>query len=121
MEQGFDVRELGLDLAGDRDYLRQALPDYEACGYQGLRNPEKLPGHYLRFYLRQVSSRDVYIHVAGASSPAPEIAMRLYGCIAYHQDLLFPPGIHAGRIGCDTAVMNVPGGFASKNGVALLI
>jgi hypothetical protein len=114
VERGFDVRELTVDLASYHDYLRQALPDYKAYGYLGLRNPEKLLEHYVSFQLLQINSTDTYIDIASASSPTPEIARRLYGCTAYHQDMIFPPGIHGDRIGGDAGAMDVPERFASK-------
>lgn len=43
----------------------------------------------------------IYIDIANASCPTPEIYHKLYGCKVYRQDLVFPEGIHGNAIGGD--------------------
>lgn len=75
---------------------------------------EKSLEHYIAAKLLNLSKEDVYIDIANATSPAPEIYHRLYGCKVYRQDLVFPKGIHRNVIGGDASNMPVENGFATK-------
>jgi hypothetical protein len=55
----------------------------------------------------------VYIDIANANSPAPEIYSKLARCKTYRQDLIYPEGLHGDVIGGDAAKMPLPNGFAS--------
>jgi SAM-dependent methyltransferase len=115
--EGIAVEEYEISVEGYRNYLRQAdyarFPRY----YAGGRAPnfaEKSLEHYVAAHLLDLTSHDVYVDVANAHSPAPEIYHDLSGCRTYCQDLLFPAGLHDGVIGGDAGAMPVPDGFATK-------
>ena len=75
---------------------------------------EKSLEHYLGTKFLDLSQQDVYVDVANAGSPVPEIYQVLFGCTVYRQDLSFPEGINNHAIGGDAAEMPVPDAFASK-------
>ena len=114
---GYDVRRYKIDVGDFRRYLELAnyadFPDY----YRGGRHRnflEKSLEHYLATKFLDLSKDDVYIDVANAGSPVPEIYHQLFSCSVYRQDLSFPQGINNEVIGGDAAEMPVPDGFASK-------
>jgi hypothetical protein len=113
---GFRVDELRIDMNGYKDYLERArysrFPRYSPFGTETFA--EKSLEHYLAAVLLDLSKDDVYIDIANANSPTPEIYHELFGCETYRQDLIFPEGIHGRVIGGTAAKMAVADGFASK-------
>jgi len=75
---------------------------------------EKTLEHYLAAELLKINSNDVYIDVANAFSPVPEIYNSLFKCEVYSQDLIFDDGLHGRKIGGDAGNMPVNDGFATK-------
>lgn len=75
---------------------------------------EKSLEHFVAAKLLTIGYGETYIDVASALSPAPEIYQRLYGCLSYRQDLVYPVGVHDNVIGGDASAMPVPDGFADK-------
>jgi hypothetical protein len=114
---GYDIRPYRIDIGDFRRYLEQAsykhFPGYYHGGRGGLFL-EKCLEHYLATKFLDLSKDDIYIDVANAGSPVPEIYHELFGCAVYRQDLSFPQGISNNVIGGDAAEMPVPDGFASK-------
>ncbi|MGH8245446.1 MAG: class I SAM-dependent methyltransferase [Gammaproteobacteria bacterium] len=115
-EHGFTIQPFAIDVAGFQRYLQQAayqrFPSYYGGG--GAENfLEKALEHYVAASLLQLRPDDTYIDIASAGSPASAIYREVYGCVAYRQDLAFPPGIHGETIGGDAANLPVPDGFAS--------
>src|SRR5262249_19042301 len=76
--------------------------------------PEKSLEHYIATQLLQLNAQDVYIDIASEHSPVPDIYRRLFAATAYRQDLAYPPGLHADKIGGDAAHMPLPEAFATK-------
>jgi len=114
---GYNVRPYRIDIPGFRGYLERAnyanFPDY----YHGGKSKnfvEKSVEHYLAAKFLDLSSDDIYIDVANAGSPVPEIYHGLFGCTVYRQDLVFPVGIKNNSIGGDAGQMPLPDGFATK-------
>jgi SAM-dependent methyltransferase len=114
---GYDVHPYIIDVADYRGYLERAnyadFRDY----YQGGRSPnfvEKSLEHYLATKFLELSKDDVYIDIANAGSPVPEIYHVLSGCTVYRQDLAFPAGMNDKVIGGDAAQMPLPDDFATK-------
>ena len=113
----YDVRPYRIDVPDLHDYLERAhyarFPDY----YRGGKSPnfaEKSLEHYLATKFLDLSREDIFIDIANARSPVPEIYHELFGCRVYRQDLVFPGGIKNDMIGGDAARMPVPDGFATK-------
>jgi len=116
-EAGIAVEEREVSVEGYRDYLRRAdyarFPRYYAGG-TAPNFAEKSLEHDIAAQLLDLAPGDVYVDVANAYSPVPEIYQDLYGCRTYRQDLLFPPGLRGNVIGGDAGAMPVPDGFATK-------
>ena len=114
---GYAVAPYTIDVADYRRYLEQAnyskFPGYYRGG-TGHNFTEKSLEHYLATKFLDLRPDDVYIDIANAGSPVPEIYHELFGCAAYRQDLDFPQGLHKNVIGGDAARMPLPDGFAGK-------
>ncbi len=111
---GLDVQELLIDAEDYSRYVRAAGYHQNWPHYFPDNLPEKSLEHYVALRLLRVASTDVFIDVAAAHSPLAEIAARLFGCTAFAQDMIYPPGIGAARIGGDACAMPLPAGFATK-------
>lgn len=114
---GYDVRPYVIDVEDYHLYLERAnyakFRDY----YRGGRSAnfvEKSLEHYLAAKFLEISQDDVYIDIANAGSPVPEVYRALFGCTAYRQDLSFPAGLKGNVIGGDAAQMPLPDDFASS-------
>lgn len=111
------VRDLKIDVGDYQRYLDAAqyhhYPLYY-CGGTARNFPEKSLEHYVAAKLLDLQPGDVFIDVANADAPTPDIYARLFRCTSYRQDLIFPQGVHGQIIGGDAGQMPVPAGFASK-------
>ncbi len=100
---GIKVEEYFIDGAGFAGYLSQT--DYPAAYYGGGLDPrlnfvEKALEHYVSLDFLGLRPGDTFIDVAASNSPFHQIIKdRFPGIRAYQQDLIFPPGVHAHRIG----------------------
>ena len=116
-ERGWEVKPFQIDVAGYRDYLARAdyarFEDYYARPGQPWFHEKSLE-HYLAAFLLDLGPDDVYIDVANAHSPAPDVYERLFGCEVYRQDMIYAAGIEGNVIGGDAAQMPLPDGFAGK-------
>jgi hypothetical protein len=116
----FNVREMEIDVVDYWEYVKAAkiynMKRYYG-GHAGPTFPEKSLEHYLAAKLLELGPNDVYIDMASATSPVPEVYSRLFGCKTYRQDLSYPPGINGDRIGGDAGAIPVPDGFATKMGL----
>src|SRR5207237_10050679 len=94
-----------------RDQARYSadFPDY----YTG-NVPEKSLEHYIASQLLDLQAHDVYIDVASEQSPVPAIYSRLFGVVAYRQDLAYPEGLVGDPIGGSATRMPVTAGFADS-------
>jgi hypothetical protein len=112
-ENNFNVIEFEINIADYRTYIHDAeyqkFPNYKPTNFI-----KKSLEHYLAAKILNLSYEDVYIDIASAASPAPEIYRKLYGCKVYKQDLTFPEGLHGNVIGGDAGNMPVDNGFATK-------
>jgi hypothetical protein len=117
IDSGLDVTDWRVNREGYLRYVRDAEYD-RYRHYWHYRNvhhfTEKSLEHYVAAELLQLSAEDVYVDIASAESPAPDIYHRLYGCKVYRQDLSYPEGLRGDRIGGDAAKLPVPDGFATK-------
>ncbi len=116
-ENGFDVRKFSIDIAGFKEYLRKAeynrYPVYYSAGkHSGF--VEKTLEHYLAATLLELSERDIYIDIANAGSPTPEIYRALFKCETFRQDLIYSPGMSGNVIGGDACDMPLEDEFATK-------
>jgi SAM-dependent methyltransferase len=114
---GIAVADYRIDVGDFRRYLDRARYPSRWPYYDGGRARnfvEKALEHYLAATLLDLSPADVYVDVASDRSPVPEIYRELTGCVAYRQDLAFPPGVHGDRIGSDASQLPVPPDFASR-------
>lgn len=114
---GFNVGDFRIDVDDYTRYMRRSgynrFPGYYGGG-EGAIIIEKSLEHYLALKLLDISASDIYIDIANAGSPVPEIYHKLCGCSVYRQDILFPKGIHGDVIGGDAGCMPVEDAFATK-------
>ena len=116
-KMGVDVVDFQICVNDFKDYLESAKYDTFHGYYNGGKASnfiEKALEHYLAAKLLNLSEDDIYIDIASANSPVPEIYSRLFGCKVYRQDLVYPAGIHGNAIGCDAGNMPVGDNFATK-------
>jgi SAM-dependent methyltransferase len=116
-DRGLDLEMRRVDLDDYRRYLERARYDRFPYYYFGGRSSdfaEKALEHFMAARLLEIGPEDTYIDVASYDSPVPGIYRELFGCSAYRQDLIYPPGLRGDRIGGDAARMAVPDGFATK-------
>lgn len=117
-ENNINVIDLSINKRDYKLYLEKAeyhkYPRYYKINKRSNRFIEKSLEHYLAAELLNLSKEDIYIDIANANSPTPEIYHNLYGCKVYHQDLWFPKGIHGNIIGGDASNMPIKDGFATK-------
>jgi SAM-dependent methyltransferase len=117
-ENGLKIIDFKINVTHYKQYINNA--EYHKVqsfyGISGKRNvfSEKSLEHYLAAKLLNLSKNDVYIDIANAYSPAPEIYNKLYGCKVYKQDLVFRKGIHGNTIGGDAGHMPIADGFATS-------
>ena len=113
----FNVIDFEINVTDYRQYINNAeyhkFPNYYGGG-KASNFTEKSLEHYLTAKLLNLYKDDVYIDIANANSPTPEIYHKLYGCKVYRQDLVFPEGIHGNIIGGDAGNMSVEDSFATK-------
>ena len=116
-KDGFNVTNFEINVTGYRQYINDAkyhnFPSYYGGG-RASNFTEKSLEHYLAAKLLNLSKDDVYIDIANAYSPTPEIYHKLYGCKVYRQDLVFPEGVHGNVIGGDAGNMPLKDRFATK-------
>lgn len=111
--------DMGLhDYVVDGDRFRAYVRDagYEkryATYYTGNRH-EKALEHFIAAELLGLGWADIFVDLASEDSPVPEIFGRLAGCVAYRQDIMYPPGVAGDRIGGDACAMPVAGPFFTK-------
>jgi SAM-dependent methyltransferase len=83
-------------------------------GYAPTAFAEKTLEHFLSAKYLDICSDDVYVDIASASSPFPDIVRRLCDCTVYRQDLLYRAGVHRDRIGGDACHIPLPDCSVSK-------
>lgn len=103
-----------LDVNDYKKYIERTKEIYNKYPIYGNNLVEKSLEHYTAAKLLNLSESDIYIDIASAGSPVPEIYAKLYGCKTYRQDIVYPKGINNEVIGGDAANMPVPPGFATK-------
>lgn len=117
-KKGFNVIDFKINVTHYRQYVNNAeyhkIQSFYGIGGKGDVFSEKSLEHYLAAELLNLSPNDVYIDIANAYSPTPEIYHKLYGCKVYTQDLVFKKGIHRNTIGGDASNMPVADGFATS-------
>ena len=111
---GLGVRAFQVDVSGYRRFAAAARYPEDFPDYYPFNVTEKLLEHYVAATLLDLRAREVYIDVASAGSPAPDLYRRVFGVTAYRQDLTYAPGVNGDRIGSDATAMPVPEGFAAK-------
>lgn len=114
---GFKVVDFDIDISEYKKFVIDAqykkFLSYYGGG-QASNFAEKSLEHYLAAKFLNLSKDDIYIDVASANSPAPEIYHTLYGCDIYKQDLIYPMGLNLNVMGGDASNMPVGGDFATK-------
>lgn len=111
----FDLTPYTIDIHDYHDYIERSDYQQYTNYYNSIKSSfaEKTLEHYLAMKLLDLNEHDVYIDIANARSPTPEIYQKLHGCKTYRQDLIFEPGFHGDTIGGDASAMPLPNGFAS--------
>jgi hypothetical protein len=64
--------------------------------------------------LLDLNPDDVYVDIASAMSPVPEIYAKLYRCTSYKQDLIYTTDIKKYTLGGNAAKIPVPNEFFNK-------
>ncbi len=99
-----------------RAWVDRARPIYERTNYynggRGHNFAEKSLEHYMAARLLRLTPGQVYLDIASANSPTPEIYESLYGCESWRQDMSYPAGVQGRCIGGDAAHMPLPDEFA---------
>jgi len=117
VRSGFKVVDYRIKIEDYSSYITasnyQKFTSYYGGG-AGKNFKEKSLEHYLAADLLVISEKDIFLDVASAGSPVPEIYSDMYGCTAYRQDLSFPYGVYDRTIGGDACRMPVEDGFATK-------
>lgn len=108
------VVDFKIDLDDFRQYLEKAQYDRFPTYFGGVNWVEKYLEHYLAAKVLELTRNDVYIDIASSNSPAAEIYHKLYGCVTYRQDLVFPKGLNGNNIGGNACSMPVMDDFATK-------
>jgi SAM-dependent methyltransferase len=113
-EAGIPVKELKINLEDYHKWIEKAnYPPqcYKDADYGRHVFSQKSLEHYIACKMLDIKKGDVYIDIAAALSPLTDMLPRLYGCQAYRQDLIYPPGINGNVIGGDAAALPVPDEF----------
>ncbi|MEM6768446.1 MAG: methyltransferase domain-containing protein [Bacteroidota bacterium] len=102
LEKGIKVVPYEINVAAYRAYLSQtAYPDsYYGGGKDPQQNfTEKTLEHFVSLDFLQLTEESVFIDTAACTSPFYQIVRKKYACTTYQQDLIFPKGLHADKIG----------------------
>jgi len=101
-----------IDVEAYREFRKRA--DYETHhpDYYPENIWEKSLEHFVTSMLLELQREDIYIDIASQNGVAAAINERLFGVIAYQQDLDFPLGIHGRHIGGDAAAIPLEDGIA---------
>lgn len=105
------VHPLEISMAGFQNYLELArYEEYHPHYYEGAPKYllHKQIQHYLSMAIIPIRRSEIWMDVASASSPFPEILTRLYGIDVYRQDLAYRPGIRGLYIGSNAAAIPLP-------------
>lgn len=108
------VVDFRIDVAEYHSYFESAEYKKRYPTYFATNIIEKSLEHFIAQKLLELTSSDVYIDIASAHSPVPEIYHRLYGAKTYAQDLKYPPGLHGERIGGNAAELPFENGTVNK-------
>ncbi len=127
INNGFKVVDYNIDINDFKKFFRDSNYHQYSNYYRSCIKTksliEKALEHYLAAKFLNLSEKDIYIDIASAFSPSPEIYKRLYRCQVYRQDLKFPKriidiefpkGIHVKTIGGDVGNIPIQNDFASK-------
>jgi len=100
---GIPVLKHQINVAAYHEYVKAAeyAPDYYGGGLDPEQNfVEKTLEHYVTTEIIDFQPETVFMDIAACTSPFFKIVRKLFGCKeTYHQDLIFPDGIHGDRIG----------------------
>jgi SAM-dependent methyltransferase len=112
---GLDVIRFKIDINDYKNYLKQAnYYQYDYANWIKNTFAEKTLEHYLAATLLNLNEHDVYIDIANAGSPTPEIYQKIFKCSrVYRQDLIFPPGFNGDKIGSDASRLPLPNDFCT--------
>ena len=114
---GITVSDMKIDVEEYHNWIaRAAYPPqcYAEEGYGRHVFSQKTLEHYIACKMLDLIKGDIYLDIASALSPLPDILPRLYGCQAYRQDLIYPAGINGNVIGSNAAKLPVPDAFADS-------
>jgi SAM-dependent methyltransferase len=114
LASGIPLEEIDVPVEAYRSYVQAAQYSPETYGSYYYHVAGKSLEHFLSLLYLDLGPAEVLIDIAAAVSPFADIAHRLYGCRAYRQDLIYPPGVQGDRIGGNAAQLPVPDGFATR-------
>lgn len=88
--------------------FKALLPEKLLRKKYGFRMQEKVFEHFVSFSLMGLGAKHVYIDIASAQSPYPELFGSLSGCRWMRQDLVYRPGWNGNVIGGNACNLPVP-------------
>jgi len=113
-ESGISFEPYRLDINRYKEFCLQAEYDTRYPDYYKDNIAEKSAEHFIVSDLLQYYSNDVFVDIACENSPLAEIISRIYGCVSYRQDIMFPRGIRGHEIGSDACDMPLEQRSVSK-------
>ena len=119
-KHGLNLEDFEIDPLAYRTYVRDAGELYTKYRCRNPNFVEKSLEHFVAAQLLELESDDVYVDVASANSPTPEIYHTLYGCTTYRQDMIYPDGIRGNVIGGGRGGDAAERWLFHKDGVTLL-
>ncbi len=115
---GFNIVDYRIDKSKYLSYLQKAKYNnyisYFAFNSKAGNFFEKSLEHFISAELLELNKEDIYMDIANANSPAPDIYQKLYGCKIYRQDLWYPKGIYKNIIGGNAGDMPISNNFCTK-------
>jgi SAM-dependent methyltransferase len=106
------IREVTIDTSEFTHWTREYAEITKYYNKKGDVGIEKTLEHYLTMKFLGISSADICIDVAAASSPFADIISSHLNNKTYRQDLVYSPEIVGNQIGGDAGCMPVPDKFA---------
>ncbi len=118
---GIKVEKYWIDIEGYRSYIKSI--EYPISYYGGGKDSkqnfiEKSLEHFVSLSFLPLSSSNVFMDIAAATSPFSEIVKKKFNVKAsYKQDLIFPSGVNGNTVGGNAAHISLPD--ASVDGATL--
>ena len=96
---GLNLYRYVVDIDDFQNYLKKARYPRSYRNTFGELFIEKALEHYTSIELMGYNDQVISIDIASSTSPYHAIISNFYSCKSYHQDLIYPPGIHDLMVG----------------------